>query len=343
MEDPLLSPNLEVAETFADALIGQPGGIYLTELRELRKVGWGNNKLDTHFLKQREMADSPDAKLAKTWFQNMKVIFKELDLHAAIVPTSGQFTFLDLGFCPGGFTSYILSRNADATGKGISLPVGQGGHAYLLEKHLRKRFKAHFGDLGFYNLFNEEFALYLHNVRLNNLPQSILNSTYDLVILDGHSLRNYVTPNHEPPPGRWEAQRLLLSQIIVSLQSVASDGTIVIKLSHPEGYVTATILMHTKRGTFYAIAKGVGIGDNWLKKENYLFRFRLLWYEISFGGANGQGRFLLDEGAKDLDFIASYDQLFVGYMERLAELGEDVWRIQGETLHKWFRQLGVLS
>lgn len=38
MEDPLLSPNLEVAETFADALIGQPGGIYLTELRELRKV-----------------------------------------------------------------------------------------------------------------------------------------------------------------------------------------------------------------------------------------------------------------------------------------------------------------
>lgn len=214
--------------------------------------------------------------------------------------------------------------------------------------------------MGFYNLFNEEFALYLHNVRLNNLPQSILNSTYDLVILDGHSLRNYVTPNHEPPPGRWEAQRLLLSQIIVSLQSVASDGTIVIKLSHPEGYVTATILymldqisahlelvkplrMHTKRGTFYAIAKGVGIGDNWLKKENYLFRFRLLWYEISFGGANGQGRFLLDEGAKDLDFIASYDQLFVGYMERLAELGEDVWRIQGETMHKWFRQLGVLS
>lgn len=215
--------------------------------------------------------------------------------------------------------------------------------------------------MGFYNLFNEGIDLYLRNIRLFALPPPILSSTFDLIVLDGHFLFDtYVTPKHEAPVHRWDTDRLLVSQIIIGLQSVMSGGTIIIKLRHPESYSTAAMLymldqistslelvkpltMHGNRGTFYAIAKGVGISDNWEKKEEYLYQFRRLWYEITFGGPNGQGRFLLADGEKDLNFIASYDQLRTGYTERLAELSKDVWRIQAEALDHWFRRKGVLA
>ncbi|KAJ3744059.1 hypothetical protein DFH05DRAFT_1493630 [Lentinula detonsa] len=358
-----ISPDIDDKpkhRSFADALIGQPGGIHLKELLEIREVGWNADELDIHYAKQRRVADSPNFQTEHAWFQKMKTIFRELDTHAGIVPSSGRFTFLDLGFCPGGFTSYILSCNAAARGTGISLPFNQSGHAYLLEESLRWRFEPHFGDLGFYNLLNEDLTLYLRNVSLRKLPHTILNSHYDLVILDGHYLRTYVDPSHEAPIGRWEANRLMISQIIISLQSIASGGTAVMKLSRPEHYYTAAILymldeistslelvkpftMHRTRGTFYAVAKGIGASNHLQKKkEEYLFQFRLLWYEISFGGTAGQGRFI-DGHGKDLDFIASYDQLRSGYMERLAYLSKDVWRIQMEALHEQFRRRGIIS
>ncbi|KAJ3762300.1 hypothetical protein EV360DRAFT_79455 [Lentinula raphanica] len=351
-----------VEGSLKDALTRQPGGMYLKHLEELRRAGWGDADLDDHYKKQRRIADSPNSQTEMAWFRRMKGIFQELDEQASIVPASERFTFLDLGFCPGGFASYILSRNTAAFGTGISLPIKQSGHRILLEQHLCQRFEPHYDDLGYYNLLNvnEEYTLFLHNIRLRDLPRTICNSLYDLVILDGNYLRTYVDPNLEAPDSeqQWGAHRLIISQIIISLQTIAPGGSIVMRLRRPESLITATILymldeissdlklvkprtMHATRGTFYAVAKGVGSNDqSRKKKDEYLFQFRLLWYQISFGGNDGQGRYL---NGKDIEFIASCDQLLRGYAERLGKLSTHVWRIQAESLNSQFRHKGIIA
>ncbi|KAJ7855989.1 hypothetical protein B0H14DRAFT_3644934 [Mycena olivaceomarginata] len=82
----------------------------------------------------------------------MRKVLEEIDQVLRCVPDIMPFRFLDLGCCPGGFTSYILSKNPHASGVGISLPVERGGHACLLEEPHLRRFELHWADLTQYQL-----------------------------------------------------------------------------------------------------------------------------------------------------------------------------------------------
>ncbi len=252
--------------------------------------------------------------------------------------------------CPGGFSSYVLSFNPDARGVGISLPEIQGGHNYELEYWLRSRMKLNWVDLTYYKLHPS--ADQIRGKILEPLPDACKD--FDLVILDGHYLRDlYVTPLLAEPES-WDRERLHVSQMIIALKAVKTGGSILIKLSHPEWTVTAQTLYlldvlstelktykprraHVTRGTFYAIAKGVGYGPKGSLKEEYLRQYQEYWYDISFGGDEGKGS---QSTGSDTGFVASFEELVDGYLERVAELGKDPWTVQSNALERMLARTG---
>lgn len=99
---------------------------------------------------QQQSADNATPEMEAIWFCNMKTVMWEIDwaTNGTALPLTGNgpFRFLDLGrvrrlprsgqafahlwcsrCCPGGFSSYILEKNYDARGVGVSLhPVRLG-------------------------------------------------------------------------------------------------------------------------------------------------------------------------------------------------------------------------
>jgi hypothetical protein len=223
--------------------------------------------------------------------------------------------------------------------------VEKGGHAPSISKQHLKRFHLLFADLTYYRLGPPNFD----RKRLQTIPFDIRSRTFDLALLDGHHLRTQV---HELP---WDGIRLSLSQIILGLKSVKLGGTIVIKLSRPENVYTVRILyildklcsdlstckprtMHSDRGSFYAVAKGLGLGEEGgrlLKVQN---TFQCLWLEATFGGEEGRGRPLTEN---DLDFIVKLEDLHNHYLDRVIQLARVVWKIQAEGIHNLLRKKGM--
>lgn len=319
----------------------------LQRLGELRALGWQEDKLDRAFVKQHSVADNADRKLQQYWFHNMKKIMREIDNHTGCIPFR-RLDFLDLGCCPGGFSSYILTKNRKARGIGVSLPVEEGGHESMLENEFQPRFDLYFADITSFQLGPST----IDHERFWSLPTPISSGRFDLVIVDGHQLRTQVSEYAAP----WDIDRLLISQIIIALQTVRPGGTIIIKLTHPESIMTAKVLflleslskrlstykprtMHTKRGSFYAVARGLGKGAQGALLPQMLQALRRVWVEITSGGDEGKGRFLLWE---DLDFAITIDDLEGTYLYWLIDLGRDVWKVQGHALKKWFDKMGIL-
>ncbi|KAI0698267.1 hypothetical protein BC835DRAFT_1413207 [Cytidiella melzeri] len=324
----------------------------LRTLIELREKGWSNAEFDKLFASQRAAATAPDEKAKRAWFTLMKKAFGELNDYASFVPSSGPYSFLDVGCCPGSFTSYILSLNPDARGMGISLPLEQGGHEYTLEHWLRRRFRLQWADLTYYQLHPS--AQELRGKTL--IPFPTRYSNVDLVILDGHYLRElYLTPQLAQPTN-WDSYRLMISQMIIGLKAVRDGNTIVMKLSHVEWTRTAQTLfildvlstslrtykpriIHANRGSFYAIAEGVGHGPRGKLKAQYIQQYEKLWLDIACGGEEGKGR---GPEKDDLDFVVTFEEVEDGYLERLAELGMDPWIVQASALRRMLKQQGSL-
>ena len=70
----------------------------------------------------------------------------------------------------------------------------------------------------------------------------------------------------------------------------------------------------------------------------YLAGLRALWCELRFGGEKGTGRAMVQG---DLDFVATADEILDGYVDRLVELGRDVWATQVDGLLGLFKRKGV--
>lgn len=249
---------------------------------------------------------------------------------------------LDYRCCPGGFASYILDKNSEASGLGISLDPTRGGHRSHLKAY-RRRFRIEFADLTYYQLDPSQSRV-LGGVELRCLPFDVRSDKFDLALLDGHFLRTQVSAR------AWDGHRLAISQIIIGLEAIKHGGTIIIKLSRPEKVFTIKILrlldmissslstykpesMHATRGTFYAVAKGVGHGVDASKLPDLIISFKQLWVELSFGGEEGNGRFMDD--TRDLDFIVD-DAGLQPFFDRQVELCRNIWTVQATALEAWF-------
>ncbi|KAJ7714201.1 hypothetical protein B0H16DRAFT_1619145 [Mycena metata] len=289
---------------------------------------------------QRKQADAPDLGLQKAWFNSMRNVLEEIDQVLQCVPASMPFRFLDLGCCPGGFSSYILNKNPYASGVGISLPVESGGHACLLEDENLSRFELHWADLTRYQLG----PAFIDDPQLQNFPFA---PSFDLVLIDGHPLRsaNGLSNNNLYLHG----DRLLISQVIVGLVSAAFGSTIILKQSKPERLITSQLIflldglcadvrtwkpvcMHGTRSTFYIAGKGFRLGSQALRWEQILSGLMHLWVQLSYAGPDGKGRKLL---ATDLDFIVNNETLKTVYAPRLRQLSEHIWTTQSQCLKGW--------
>ncbi|KAK7043987.1 hypothetical protein VNI00_008155, partial [Paramarasmius palmivorus] len=240
--------------------------------------------------------------------------------------------------CPGGFSSYILSRYPLASGTGISLPVESGGHACLLEDDFLHRYNLIWADVTSFQLG----PAYINSPSLLPFPFAPDTPPFNLVILDGHPLRTAGDSVH------LIGDRLLVSSLILGLFSISPGGTIILKLSMPDRKITAQIIyildmlsgdlrtwkpvdIHATRSTFYAIATGVGTGKEARRYGEYLKRFKELWEELMFGGDSGQGRQLEPE---DLNFAVT-EWSMKGYVDRYNKLCQHIWEVEAASLAQW--------
>lgn len=213
-----------------------------------------------------------------------------------------------------------------------------GGYEFSLERRLQLRQR--------YRLIEQDIMTYdLHMTDAGTaqpFPEDLC-ARFALVILDGHALRTYSAPGDTPDDPRLAQavyrDALLIGQFIIGLLAVRMGGTVVVKLSHLECSPAAHLvylldaisdtlvlhkpaIMHSNRGTFYAVAKGVGNGQHADMKDVYLDGLRDLWRELRYGGVGGKGRYLLNT---DLDFVVTADAILEDYLDRLVELGRGVW------------------
>ncbi|KAH9478176.1 hypothetical protein JR316_0008629 [Psilocybe cubensis] len=318
------------------------GAVILAKLLKLQGDGWNDERIEVHFQKQRDASDNASPHLEGVWYDKMKGLMKEIDTRLKCIPAEGHLSFLDLGCCPGGFSSYILTKNPASRGIGVSLPVEDGGHKYLLEEHLLTRHKLIFANL-------TKYQLNAHSVPdpdLQHLPYDIVKSPFDLVLLDGHQLRTQISAK----PG--DMHRLSISQLIIALRTVAPGGTIIMKLPLPHKPIAARILymlneistkicrwkpmsIHANRGTFYVVAFGVGLDPKKANLATYLTGLQNLWFSLSYGGENGGGRYMTDE---DLDFIIPVDGIINNHLGWLAEFGNPLWHVQVSALERLYEK-----
>ncbi|KAF7322301.1 FtsJ domain-containing protein [Mycena chlorophos] len=288
----------------------------------------------------KKVADNAPLRHNRYWFSKMKHVLKEIDDQTACIPRRGPLRFLDLGCCPGGFTSYILSKNLAAQGHGISSEIETGGPRFLLEDRHRARFKISYADLSYYRLgpLPADVAT-KQQTKLKpvaGLPFDTTKRPFDIVLLDGHPLRCAGDPD-----------RLLVSQLIMGLQWVKPGGTLIIRLADPEQAATAKLLfmldglstridtakprfVNATRSTFYVVAQGVGAGVGASCQPILIAKLKELWVDLMIGGVHGAGRALNEE---DLDFVVTTKELQQPeHLGRIVELSKRVWEVQARAL-----------
>ena len=202
--------------------------------------------------------------------------------------------------------------------------------------------------------------------QLRPLPEN-LKSRFPLVILDGYALLSYrraasssIPDELSPesfPPYRIYAGALLISQLIVALETVQPGGTLLVKLARLEAFPAAHILflldalseelvvhkagcMLAVRSTFYVIARGVcrAKGSEDQECVRFLGGLRALWEELWIKGPEGMGRHKRDG---DLDFAITTDAILEEYIDRLIDFGREVWSTQAQALHELLRRKGA--
>ncbi|KAG8920438.1 hypothetical protein FRC01_000754, partial [Tulasnella sp. 417] len=306
-------------------LIVATGCQVLAELIELNKKGWEDPSLDAQFEKWRNVSalrSTPETAIA--WLRTYCRSMHEMNRQLKFIP-DGSVSFLDLGCAPGGYSKCVLETNPRASGTGICLPKNDGGHLFMLSKHLRTRYTVHYADMTKYDLGNSD-----SEGRSRPLP--FAPASFDMVIADRHAL-------HTREFGTKDPHVLLTSQVTIALKAVKDGGVIFIKLAKLTSFATASLLylfdsisssletikprtVHGNRRTFYAVVRGVQRGE---ALEDYI---RIL-QEMQQNLADLSG-----DSDEDLDgsILSIYEQIITSgqlkeeYIARLAELGTPVWK-----------------
>ncbi|KAF8532295.1 hypothetical protein JB92DRAFT_3104091 [Gautieria morchelliformis] len=321
------------------------------ELVALRIEGFEDELLKkafrSHVSRRRQGADDSTAEDDEYWVGVMSSSLEHIDKTIHCIPHgNAAIRFLDLGCCPGGFSDYILRQNPEARGIGMSLGQESGGHGLAIPFPQRARFEIHWADLTYLTICAPQGVRYRSPPGSSALSQvPFAPRGFQLVILDGQHRRPQESSSTHP----WDIDRLLIAQLIIGLESLERGGTLLAKLSHLESATTARLVymldtlskrivvfkpyVHGTRNSFYAVAIGVGRGQEWEKRAWYLKNLKKVWWHMTYDGPNNEGRWLKEE---DLDFITKFETLHGPYLERLVKLGKGAWRAQGNALRRTY-------
>lgn len=150
-----------------------------------------------------------------------------------------------------------------------------------------------------------------------------------------------VLRRHSRPEWRedTEATRLLLSQLILSMQRLRSGGTIVVLLHKVENWESILTIRafcgfsnvqlfkpakkHSTRSSFYMIAKNIDIQCQ--AAQEALLGWRETWWKVTFGGEKGFGEKL----NPDKDIVVKTLEEFG---DQLIQMAKPIWKIQADAL-----------
>ncbi|QRW23415.1 FtsJ-like methyltransferase [Rhizoctonia solani] len=249
----------------------------------------------------------------ETYMHKMRFALEEMDRKYSFVRDG---SFLDLGCCPGGFSTYILSKYPNAQGMGISLPIEYGGHSLAVPLHLRDRLQVHWADVTMFDHAPSLVQGFWDTTIFQTSP--VPTRAFDFVIVDGHQPPSMLAGD---PRESWGRDRLLISQLLAGLRAIKPTGTLFAKLSLqvsvplmerivvalsrltpiPLRAVKPTSIYATA-GTFYVLlhAPIPYLCDRLIRI------LEGLWYFMTFSGPNHFGRGLKES---DMDLIATYGEV----------------------------------
>jgi 23S rRNA U2552 (ribose-2'-O)-methylase RlmE/FtsJ len=251
---------------------------------------------------------------------------------------------LDICMAPGDFSSAALKVSRNARISAITLPKSLNGHDILLHDWRKdKRVQVHFADV---TMLAAEMDVHAvpsdHSDAVNfRFDRPFIDQKYDLIFCDGQVLWMHQRADYRE---KREAWRLLTSQLVVALQRVAQNGTVVALLHRLDAWETVALLhslstfstlelfkpkkKHAIKTSFYVVAKDVQSHcaalkiavDSW-KEE---------WRIATFG--------------TDMEYAKNrrkYDgtvwNVLGSFGDQLVLLAEPIWGIQSNTpLHAPF-------
>ncbi|KAG8746253.1 hypothetical protein FRC10_005502 [Ceratobasidium sp. 414] len=345
------------SETLTRALVARKDCDILADLIFLRNevdlislpsvtFGEKSERVDQYFENRRKSWTSGTHKPDPTSFINTFCsALQNMDREMRFVRTK---RFLDLGCSPGGFATYVLRTNPEATGIGISIPVEVGGYDLYIPSSLLPRIDIHIADLMNYDLAPSIAKPTSSTQAAPPLPFE--TASLDLIICDARWVQH---PDNLQRPWNWT--RLLLSQLLIALHAVAPGGTLFLRLSHVDRTLTGRILLalcrignfvksvksstfQAKLGYFYVLVQGVDRKSG--EFGELVAALERLWYVMSFEGDEGYGR---DITGEDEDSITTEEELMSeDGLLKLVRLGTPIWNIQHRALCGFLKKSGVL-
>ncbi|KAL8992923.1 MAG: hypothetical protein Q9169_006729 [Polycauliona sp. 2 TL-2023] len=315
-------------------------------LDELKEKGWNATEGDTHFRKQREVADNKDDEQEKGFHIVHLNIGDEMRL-ARVFEVEGQehgnINALNLCMAPGAYTAVMLKQYPDASVCGITLPAPSGGHKMIIPfGPYDPRVDVKFLDITM--LVHEYSTTSLsdhadHPDTANFITDSpFYGQKFELVLCDGQALRTHERAKHREIMR--EARRLLAAQLIFGMTRIKQGGTFVILLHKAEAWDTTCLLKkftsfakvtlfkpesaHRQRSTFYLVAKDVQPTST--EAQTFIDGWKQAWTEATFGGDEG----IRTDPAMPQD--VEVDAMLHDFGPRLIQLAQRTWSIQAEAL-----------
>ena len=245
---------------------------------------------------------------------------------------------LDLCMAPGGYSATTFKYNPEATVRGITLPLEQGGHPLLVKAPIGWHLDVKFLDITMLAMkfgvteipVNHPEGAYFSTVRL--FPWE----TFDIVFCNGQVLRTHLRAEHCTSR---EPTRLIVSQLIFALQRIKKGGSLVVLLHKADAWPSVRLtyqmsrfaqvqlykprIAHTTRGSFYLIAKNVQPESEAGKKA--LKEWKETWRCATFGGE-------LRTGETELLGAEVVTKVLDEFGGQYIELARSTWQIQADAL-----------
>ncbi|KAH6999452.1 hypothetical protein EDB80DRAFT_780171 [Ilyonectria destructans] len=220
----------------------------------LRREGWQNKDATEHFENERRHADHPD-EARKTQFYNMTCkIGQDLNTATRILSShhhsSRNVAILDLCMAPGGFTTTALRYIPTGHVCGISLPASMGGHEVRVPNWKKNKcLTIQFLDITMLAVemgvdINTEISVAHPDTGRFSPERPFMDEEFDVVFCGGAVVRNHERAEYRQS---CETMRLETSQLVLALQRIRQDATLVLVLHRADAW-RSVYLMHVFSG-----------------------------------------------------------------------------------------------
>ena len=310
--------------------------------------GWKATEGDQYFQDRRDKADNADEKQAQGFFIMTCEIGDELDKATSVITFAasggnGRPRILDMGMAPGGFTATVLKKHPAATVRGMTLPVDVGGLAVMVPQwNADHRVQIKFVDI---TMLADEMGVPATSIPAAH-PDSahfsserpFLDEKFDLIFCGAAVQRAH--PRAEYRESR-ERLRLTISQLVVALQRIRENGSLVVLLHKPEAWNTMELInmfmrfskvrlfkprrKHAICSSFYMVATKIYPQTEAAQSANH--KWKTQWEIATFQTDSALSALVHVSEDHVHDMLAEFGPQFIG-------LATPIWKIQASKLRR---------